>query len=74
MTVGGTLTLVGFVPIRGELSLVGWVSIMMANVDPVGRDSSIRVGLSGSSLVGIAPTVGSGSRKLGSRLNDENLP
>ena len=70
---GGTLTLVGLMSTKGELPLVGWMSTMVANIEPVRWDLSIRIGLSGSSLVGVAPIIGSKSRRLGSQLNDGDL-
>ena len=68
-----TLTLVGLVSIRSEWPLVIRVSTMVAGIDPVGRNSSIRVRLSGSSLVGVVPSVGLETRKLGSRLSNGDL-
>ena len=47
---------------------------MVAGVDPVGPNSSIRVGLSGSSLVSIASLVSLKMKMLGSRLSDGDLP
>ena len=71
---GGTLTLIGLMPIRSELPLVSRMSTTMVGVGLAGWNSSIQVGLSGSSLVGIAPLVGSETKKFGSQLSDGDLP